>query len=136
MKKLLVLLFMLVISLGIMGCESSADRVAHNLGKQAEEFRILRRIAAVNGITDKPIFEAVGFCSIETADSGAAGMMELTCRIGMDSYTKDFIYLSDNVLIVVEQLEGLDVPQYHKQIIFAPQALLPIPEIVGDNIGE
>ncbi|MFW6026820.1 MAG: hypothetical protein ACOCRX_10810 [Candidatus Woesearchaeota archaeon] len=136
MKRLLLLLVIVISVFTFAGCNSSADRVAHNLGKQAEEFRILRRIAAVNGITDKPIFEAVGYCSIETSESGVSGMMELTCRVGKDNYTKDFIYLSDNVLIVVEQLEGLDVPQYHKQIIFAPQALLPIPEIVGGEIGE
>ena len=136
MKKIFLFIIVILVGVSFIGCESSADRAASNLSKQAEEFRVLRRIAAVNGITDKPIFEAVGYCSIETSQSAAQGMMELTCKIGENNFTKDFIYLSDNVLIVVEQLEGLDVPQYHKQIIFAPQALLPIPEIVYGQIGE
>jgi len=136
MKKILLLLVMLVIGLGAVSCSSSADKVAHNLGKQAEEFRILRRIATTNGITDKPVMEVVGYCSIETGSSDVQGMLELTCKNGENSYSKHFIYLSDNVNVYVEQLVGLDVPQYHYQVIFAPQAILPVPEIVGDDLGE
>lgn len=135
MKKLLVLILVLGIGFSLSGCTSS-ERVARNLNLEAEEFRLLRRIAAVNGITDKPIFEIVGYCSIETSESYAAGMLEIVCKVNEDEYTKHFVYLSDNVMIVVEQLEGVDVPRYHYQIIFAPQALLPIPEIVSGPLGE
>jgi len=121
--------------LSFLGC-TSANRASYNLGRQAEEFRILRRIAAINGITDKPVIEIIGYCSIETDEADISGMLELTCKNGVDSYSKHFIYLSDNVNVFVEQLEGIDVPQYHYQVIFAPQSLLPIPEIVTDNIGE
>lgn len=135
MKKILV--FMLVILLGFLfsGCTSS-KRVAYNLNIEAEEFRLLRRIAAINGITDEPLFEIIGYCSIETASSHVAGTMEITCKINVDQFSKHFVYLSDNVLIVVEQLELADVPQYHYQIIFAPQAILPIPEIITGPVGE
>lgn len=135
MKKIFMFLIIAVSLFIIVGC-SSADRVGNNLGKQAEEFRILRRIAATNGITDEPVFEIIGFCSIQTDESAVAGMLELVCRNGEDSYSKHFLYLSDNVNVYVEQLIGIDVPQYHYQIIFAPQAFLPIPEIVGDDINE
>jgi len=135
MKKLLSVLMVIVLGIMIMGCRSS-ERASWNLNVQAEEFRLLRRIAAVNGITDEPLFEIVGYCSIETGSSFVEGTMEITCKIKENSITKHFVYLSDNVLIIVEQLEGVDVPQYHYQIVFAPQALLPIPEIIVDEFGD
>jgi len=136
MRKIMALVFVLLsISVIFAGCRSS-EKAAHNLDIAAEEFQLVRRIAAINGITDKPLFEIVGSCSIETSGSYVDGAMEILCKNGEDSFSKHFVYLSDNVLIVVEQLEGIDVPQYHYQIVFAPQTILPIPKIVGGGFGE
>ena len=132
---LIALLVLMAISF-IGGCTRSSQRAAHNLDIEAEEFRLLRRIAAVNGITDKPLFEIVGYCSIETSASYVTGAMEIICNTAQNQFTKDFIYLADNVLIVVEQIDAVSVPRYHYQMIFAPQSLLPIPEIVGGRLGE
>ena len=63
-------------------------------------------------------------------------MLEIICKTGPDKFSKHFVYLSDNVLIVVEQLDAVDVPQYHYQIVFAPQAILPIPVIASGPMGE
>lgn len=137
MKKLsMVISMMLLATAFLCGCGRSSERAAYNLDVSAEEFRLVRRIAAVNGITDKPLFEIVGRCSIETSESYVNGAMEIVCKTGEDKFTKDFVYLSDNVLIVVEQLEAVDVPQYHYQIVFAPQSLLPVPEIISGPLGE
>lgn len=132
-KKILILILISLIF--ICGCTRSSERAAWNLDIEAEEFQLTRRIAAINGITDKPLFEVVGQCSIETSASYVSGTMEIVCKTGYDKFTKHFVYLSDNVLIVVEQLEGIKVPQYHYQIVFAPQSLLPIPQIVVGQIG-
>lgn len=134
-NKKIVLLLILFSIVFVSGCTRSSERVAWNLDIDAEEFRLTRRIACINGITDKPIFEVVGQCSIETSTSYVKGTMEVICKTGADKFTKHFVYLADNVIIVVEQLEGVNVPQYHYQIVFAPQSLLPIPEIVGGRIG-
>jgi hypothetical protein len=136
-EKTKVMLILVLLGISFMcGCERSSERAAWNLDIAAEEFELPRRIAAVNGITDKPLFEIIGQCSIETANSYVAGTMEIICKTGPDKFSKDFIYLSDNVLIVVEQLNPADVPQYHYQIVFAPQSLLPIPKIVYGPLGE
>lgn len=136
MKRIILVILILLSMSFIYGCTRSSERAAYNLDIEAEEFQLTRRIAAVNGITDKPLFEIVGQCSIETSSSYVSGMLEVVCKTGFNKFTKHFVYLSDNVLIVVEQLEGIDVPQYHYQIIFAPQSLLPIPKIAGGNLGE
>jgi hypothetical protein len=137
MRKSNVFLVLILVGIALMGsaCESSADTASYNLSRQAEEFRIARRISALNGFTNEPVFEAIGFCSVETSNSSAQGMLELTCKVGENDYTKDFVYLADNVNIVVEQLYGIDVPQYHKQFIFTPQKIIPMVEIVGGRIG-
>lgn len=136
MNKIILLTLILLSMPFLFGCTRSATRVAYNLDVEAEEFELTRRIVAINGFTDKPIFEIVGQCSIETASSYVAGTMEITCKTGANEFTKHFVYLSDNVLIVVEQLETIDVPQYHFQIVFAPQSILPIPKIVGGGLGK
>lgn len=134
-KKVFVILILLGAAF-MCGCTRSSERAAWNLDIAAEEFELPRRIAAINGITDKPLFEIIGQCSVETGSSYVEGMMEIICKVGPDKFTKDFVYLSDNVLIVIEQLDAVDVPQYHYQIVFAPQSLLPIPKMVYGPIGE
>jgi len=135
MKKIVMVLMVLLVGFTVVSC-TSANRASWNLGRQAEEFKVLRRIAALNGFTNDPVFELIGYCSIETDEADLAGMLEITCKIDTDEYSKHFIYLADNVTVIVEQLEGIDVPQYHYQITFAPQALLPIPEIITGIVGD
>lgn len=136
MKKTILIILIIISAILISGCTRSSQRVAYNLDYKAEEFNLNRRIVAINGFTDKPIFEMFGRCSIETSSSYVSGTMEITCKTGENEFEKHFIYLSDNVLITVEQMNSIDVPQYHFQMVFAPQSILPIPEIVGGRIGE
>lgn len=136
MKKLVILLVVLVSLFSLSACGSSANRVSENLSKQAEEFKILRDIRVINGITDSLVFQGVGYCSIETSGGTTAGMMEVTCKVGENAFTKDFFYLSDNIVVSVVQLEGYDVPQYHKQFVWSAQSLIPILEHEGGQIGE
>jgi hypothetical protein len=135
-NKTILIVLILFIGAFMFGCTRSSDRAAYNLDIKAEEFELNRRIAAINGITDKPLFEIIGQCSIETSSSYVSGMLEIICKTGPEKFSKHFVYLSDNVLIVVEQLDSVAVPQYHYQIIFAPQSILPIPVIVGGELGE
>src|SRR5262245_45414552 len=101
-------------SVFLTGCgPSDADVAAHNLSVAAEQFEIPRHIVGINGITDKYLFEVVGYCSVETTDSGLGGALEVTCRVvgkdGKVGYKKTFLGLSDNVSYVVEQLAPAQV---------------------------
>jgi hypothetical protein len=128
---ILVALAALATSLVISGCgPSDADVAAHNLSVAAEQFEIPRHIVGINGITDKYLFEVVGYCSVETTDSGLAGALEVTCRVvdaktGKVGYKKTFLGLSDNVSFVVEQLEPVQVSTSRYRVIFKPEALIP-----------
>ena len=135
MKKILSLVAVLVMTIVMAGC-SQADNASQNLHREAEAFNIMRRIIATNGITDSLLLEVVGYCSIETAGSHAAGTFEITCKNGDDAFSKDFIWLSDNVMITLEQLDDIDVPEFHRIMRFNPQGIMPVIDFVGGGFGE
>lgn len=134
MKRMALLATIIVFGggalLGLTGCgPSDADVAAHNLSVAAEQFEIPRHIVGINGITDKYLFEIVGYCSVETASSGLSGALEATCRVvgsdGKIGYKKTFLGLSDNVTFVVEQLAPAQVSTSRYRVIFKPEALIP-----------
>lgn len=111
------------------GCgQSDADVAAHNLSVAAEQFEVPRHIVGINGITDKYLFEVVGYCSVETTDSGLGGALEVTCKVTKDGkvgYKKIFLGLSDNVSFVVDQLNPVAVSTSRYRVIFKPSTLIP-----------
>lgn len=130
-KRILMLLaMMMAVTFLTTGCfESDADVAAKNLSKAAEQFEIPRHIVGINGITDRYLFEVVGYCSVETVDSGLGGALAVTCRVlgknGKIGYKKTFLGLSDNVSFVVEQLEPAHVSTTRYRVIFKPETLIP-----------
>lgn len=132
MKRSILLLVMpmfLGLSLLLTACgPSDADVAAHNLSVAAEQFEIPRHIVGINGITDKYLFEVVGYCSVETGDSGLSGALAVTCKVGTGKqakFKKIFMGLSDNVSFVVEQLKPAEVSTSRYRVIFKPEALIP-----------
>lgn len=133
-KKIITICSMLVIlvavGLGTTACgQSDADVAAHNLSVAAEQFEVPRHIVGINGITDKYLFEVIGYCSVETGDSGLSGALEVTCKVrgkdGKPAYKKIFMGLSDNVSFVVEQLAPTQVSTSRYRVIFKPSTLIP-----------
>lgn len=131
MKKIIALLLVFVLSFSLVAC-SEADVASQNLHKEIEEFRVPRSIVALNGITDSVLLQVIGYCSIETDSSMAKGTVEITCKVGESQYTKDFVYLSDNVTFVVEQLEPATVSGYRRKIIWKPTQVIPAIEVIWD----
>jgi hypothetical protein len=103
------------------GCTAEADTVSENLSKEADSFQVLRRVVFFNGITDTYLLTIEGFCSI--VDEG--NQLEVTCKVGEDAYTKDFLGLSDNVSYFAEQLDPSNVDPYHHIVIFRPETIVP-----------
>lgn len=104
------------------GCTlSDADTAGHNLSKAAEQFEVQRRITVVNAITDKVVFEAEGRCSIETSTR----QLIAVCKHGPDDFRKHYTGLGDNGMYLAEQLDPIDVDEYHTRIIIKPETLIP-----------
>lgn len=114
------LLAFLVGMLALAGCTSDADVASENISKDADNFKVNRRIIAVNGITDKYIMTIEGFCNINDEKT----QLEVTCKVGK-GYKKNFVGLSDNTFYFVEQLQAQDVSVDHYKIIFKPETIIP-----------
>lgn len=115
----------LVAACALTGC-SAADTASRNLSQASDNFEINRRITFVNGITDKYLLTIEGLCSIKDSDDdNSKGQLEVTCKVGDNSYKKHFLGLSDNVTYVVEQLDAATVDAYHYRIIYRPETLVP-----------
>ena len=125
-----VILFLLVISFVVSGCNTDARIASQNLAKAAEQFELKRRIVFFNGITDTYLLSIEGLCSIEA--QGDQKQLEVTCKTGSNSFKKHHLGLSDNVSYFSEQLDGANVSTHHYKIIFKPQSILPDIDLKGD----
>ena len=129
MKKIVGIAVALASVVGLAACGSNADTVSDNISKEAEKFRVQRRIVAINGITDKPLFSVEGKCSIEGTSLGDLKAFTVTCKIAdgnkSSSYIKDTITVPDNVATITTQVGGVSVSEYRTKIIFRPTSIVP-----------
>jgi poly-beta-hydroxyalkanoate depolymerase len=114
-----------VAAAALAGCGSNADTVSKNISKEAEKFNVQRRIVAINGITDKPLFMVEGKCSIEGDNLGGLKAMQVICKHGPNDYRKHYITVPDNVATVTTQIGGVSVSEYRTKIIFRPTSIVP-----------
>lgn len=122
MKKNLALAAVAVSAIAVLtGCSTQASTVSENLSKEADEFKVDRRITFVNGITDEYMLVIEGKCS----QTNSGSQLEVTCKVGDGEYKKHFLGLSDNVTYVSEQVESNDVDPYRYEVVFKPEAVLP-----------
>lgn len=129
-RKIAILAALVVAIVPLAGCGSAADTVSRNISKDAEQFRIERRIVVTNGITDKVEFLVEGRCSYETPDDRK---VELTCKEGPHRYAKHVIITSDNVFVAVTQLGTVDESEYHTKFIIRPESIVPGFDLVTGN---
>ena len=120
MKKIVTTLAV-VGGLALAGCSSDSDVASENLSKDADNFKIQRRIVFVNGITDKYLMSVEGRCSI----TDEKNQLEVTCKTGEDEYKKHFLGLSDNVTYFAEQIEPKSVSADHYKVIWKPSVIVP-----------
>lgn len=122
MKKIIkvvaVILSMLIIvaSVGITftGC-TEAERVNHNLNKQANYFDCERRVTVYNARTDKVILYIEGYIDISNNKSNE---LVVTAKTGNSTYKKNYVYLNDYTLYVVEDIGGTHTDPYHYKVYF------------------
>lgn len=123
MKKTNYLIAALLLFLIFIGGCSSASKVSHNISKDSDEFRVIRRVVFYNSITDTYLMEMTGNMSI---DLSRDNVLEVTAKVGPDEYQKHYLGLSDNVTYTVEQIGTSDVSEYKYEMIFKPESIIPI----------
>ena len=112
---------------GALAACTDANVASQNLSEDADNFRIVRKVTFINGITDNVLLEVVGRCSIK-ADATDA-QLEVVCKIEDGSYVKHFLGVSDNVTYTVEQLVGANVSTSQYRFTIKPSVLIPNIEI-------
>ena len=116
---LIMCLLMLLGCIWLCGC-SEADKVNKNISKQADYFETDRRITVYNARTDKIILEAEGLMAISNNSEN-----ELVCTVktGPSTYKKNYIYLNDYTMYVVEDITGTTTDPYHYKMYFHTDVL-------------
>lgn len=116
MKKVFVaLVVVFVVASIIMAGGSEADKVNANISKQADYFDCERKITVYNARTDKIILEAEGFMSIS---NNVSNELVVTVKTGPSEYKKNYIYLNQYTMYVVEDITGTHTDPYHYKLYF------------------
>ncbi len=115
MKKLLVLVLTILVCIGCLtGC-SAAENVNHNLSQAADNFQCLRKITVYNARTDLVVMEMEGYMSLS---NNMTSELVVTCMTGANQYKKNYIYLNEYVIYVVEDITGTSTDPYHYKVHF------------------
>mgnify|MGYP000878939218 FL=1 len=96
------------------GC-TEADRVNHNLSKQANYFDCERRVTVYNARTDKVILYIEGYIDIS---NNTTNELVVTAKTGNETYKKNYVYLNEYTLYVVEDISGTHTDPYHYKVVF------------------
>lgn len=102
------------------GCNlwTEADVANYNLTKDADYFSCERKITVYNARTDTIILEATGCMSLS---NNGTGELVATFKVGANEYKKNYIYLNDDVLYIVEDVSGTHTDPYHYEMVFHTQ---------------
>ena len=111
----LLVLLVLAPLLFLTGCGTEASNVNHNLNQAADNFECLRKITVYNARTDLIVMEMEGYMSL---NNNSSGELVVTCKTGANEYKKNYVYLNDYVIYVMEDITGTYTDPYHYKVHF------------------
>ena len=132
-KKIATFVAIIAMVVALTGC-TSADNVSYNISREADEFKVKRRIVFVNLRSGEYLLQITGNCSVKGGEDNVSNELEVICRIGEDKYQKHFLHIANETTYTIEQLEYSDVSRYDYEIIFRPEAIVPID--IKTQVGE
>lgn len=116
MKKIIAILLIFVMCASLTGCYiRESDKVNYNLSKDADYFNCERKITVYNARTDTIILEIEGYMALS---NNSTSELVVTCKTGNNEYKKNYVYLNDYTLYVVEDITGTHTDPYHYQLVF------------------
>ena len=115
MKKVIALILAMICLFGCLtGC-TEAENVNYNLSQAADNFEVVRKITVYNARTDMIIMEMEGCMSLS---NNSTRELVVTCQTGPNEYKKNYVYLNEYVIYVVEDITGTVTDPYHYKIHF------------------
>lgn len=115
MKKFICILLLVVFTVFSLAACSAADNVNHNLSQAADNFQVVRKITVYNARTDLIVMEMEGYMSLSNNSNKE---LVVTCMVGANSYKKNYVYLNEYVIYVVEDITGTVTNPYHYKVHF------------------
>ena len=112
MKKIFAVLLVLLMCFSMCAC-TAAENVNYNLSQAADNFECLRKITVYNARTDLIVMEMEGAMSLSNNGSNE---LVVTCKTGPGEYKKNYIYLNEYVIYVVEDITGTQTNPYHSKV--------------------
>lgn len=116
-NKIVAFALAVLCAVTLASCRES-DRVNYNIGKEADNFNVTRRLAVINARTDKPVFELIGNFSLSNNDENE---LVVTVETADGVYKKHYVYLNEWTIYVVEDVSGAYVDKYHYEVNFLPK---------------
>ena len=115
MKKIFALFLVIICLVSCFtGC-TAAENVNHNLSQAADNFQVARKITVYNARTDLIVMEMEGYMSLS---NNSTSELVVTCMVGPNQYKKNYVYLNDFVIYVVEDITDTVTDPYHYKIHF------------------
>ena len=116
-KIVAVIVLVLLICITVTGC-TEANQVSYNISKEADNFNVTRKLMVLNARTDTILLELTGTFALKNND---ANELEVIIETAENKYQKDYVYLNDYTMYVVEDISGASVDKYHYEINFLPK---------------
>lgn len=120
MKRIFAILILVAIMAATFAGCTEAQKVNHNISMQANYFECERRITVYNARTDKIVFVAEGYMNIS---NDSMNELVVTFKVGANEYKKNYIYLNEYTIYVVEDISGTHTDPYHYKIYFHTEIL-------------
>lgn len=114
-KKFITLILIAVcLCTCLVGC-TETDNVNYNLSQAADNFQVTRKITVYNARTDMIILEMEGNMSLS---NNTTNELVVTCMTGPNQYKKNYVYLNEYVIYVVEDITDTVTDPYHYKVHF------------------
>lgn len=115
MKKTIAIILSLLCLVGCLASCTAAENVNYNLSQAADNFGVVRKITVYNARTDLIVMEMEGLMSLS---NNSTSELVVTCKTGANEYRKNYIYLNEYVIYVVEDITGTVTDPYHYKVHF------------------
>lgn len=115
MKKTIAIILALICIVGCFASCTAAENVNHNLSQAADNFQVVRKITVYNARTDMIVMEMEGVMSLS---NNSTSELVVTCQTGPQEYKKNYVYLNEYVIYVVEDITGTVTNPYHYKVHF------------------
>lgn len=118
MKKVIAVIALTCFICAAFSGRTEADQVSQNISQEADNFNVTRKLTVLNARTDTILLDLTGAFALK---NNSDNELEVIIETAEGKYQKDYVYLNDYTMYVVEDISGSDVDKYHYEINFLPE---------------